>query len=74
MILIYIVFLIFAAVVFFFTPRLGLSTRLLIAAIVFLLPSLVMTVWVIKVGDKPLPGARTIHLAPNDEDQRSEKQ
>ncbi len=74
MILLYIVFLIVAVVVFFFTPRLGLPTRLLIAAIVFALPSLVMTVWMTKVGDKPLSGARTIHLAPNDEDRRPEKQ
>jgi ABC-type thiamin/hydroxymethylpyrimidine transport system permease subunit len=71
MILLYVLFFLVGVVVFLLTPKLALIARLGIALGVFLLPSIVATIWIIKVGDKAPSDARTIYPAP--EAQPSEK-
>jgi hypothetical protein len=48
-------------VVFLLSRRLSLFVRIAISLAVFLSLSLVTTLWVLKTGDKPLPGAITVY-------------
>lgn len=64
-------FFVLALVVFFLTARMALTLRLVIALTIWLLPTAVLTLWVLHIGDKPLPGAITIDpkaLAPDKND------
>jgi|WetSurMetagenome_2_1015567.scaffolds.fasta_scaffold523011_2 uncharacterized membrane protein len=61
MILIYITFFIIGIAMFILMKKLSLSIRLTIAMGVFLALCIIATVWIVKVGDKPLPGAVTIY-------------
>lgn len=60
MIAAYLVFFVLGAVVFFLLAKFGLPIKLMIALAVFLIPSIVFTVWVIRTGDKPPPDAITV--------------
>jgi hypothetical protein len=60
MIVSYIVFFALGVVVFFLMAKFGLPIRLAVALAVFLIPSVVLTVWVVRAGDKPPPDAVTI--------------
>lgn len=71
MILLYILFLIAGVVTFFITAKLSIIFRLGIAVVVFVVPSIVMTYWILKVGDKAPPDAITIypnHMGKNTKD------
>ena len=57
-------FLVVAAVVFFFTARWALPFRLAIAIAIWLIPTAILTVWVVRTGDKPAPDAITIVPKP----------
>lgn len=58
------VFLVLGIVVFLATRRLSLPKRVIIAATVFLLPSIGLTVWVWSIGDKPPPDSARGSAAP----------
>lgn len=58
-------FFVLAAVAFFFTTKWSLSIRLAIALTIWLLPTAILTLWVLHVGDKPLPGAVTVVPNPS---------
>lgn len=73
MIIAYFVFLILGVVVFFLTTKFGLPVRVAIALTVFLIPSIVLTVWVVRVGDKPPPDAITIVPNPSASDKVDSK-
>ncbi len=61
MIKLYILFLIIGIAVFMLTRKLSLPIRITIASGIFLIFSLIAMLWILKVGDKPLPGAVTIY-------------
>jgi biotin transporter BioY len=60
MIIGYIIFFALGVVVFFLMAKFSLPIRSMIALAVFLIPSIVLTVWVVRTGDKPQPGAVTV--------------
>lgn len=60
MIYMYSLFLIFAIITYFACYRLSSYKRILIAVSIFIVTSLIFTVILVKTGDKPTPGARTI--------------
>jgi hypothetical protein len=64
MLLSYFVFLLLGVVVFLVGQRLRLWVRFVVALLVFLVPSIGFTVWVVKVGDTASPGAITIQEVP----------
>lgn len=64
MILLYAIFLIIGIVVFFLTGKQPMAIRLVIAIGVFAGLSILATLWIVKIGDKPSPGAVTI--SPNE--------
>lgn len=53
-------FFVLAVVVFFLAAKWSLSLRLAVAFVIWLLPTTILTFWVLHVGDKPLPGAITV--------------
>ncbi len=61
MILLYILFFVAGVISFMVTNRLGLPVRVGIGLAVFIIPSILVTLWLLKVGDKPPPDARTVH-------------
>ena len=61
MISLYIIFFIIGIAVFLLMKKYSLSIRLAIAIGVFLILCLIATLWIVKVGDKPLPGAVTVY-------------
>ena len=60
MIIAYIVFALVAVVAFLLTGKLALNIRIGIAIALFIVPSLIFTVWIIKTGDKPLEGSTIV--------------
>jgi len=56
----YVSFLVLGVVAFFLAAKLALPWRVVIALAVFLIPSMALTVWVIRTGDKPAPDAIAI--------------
>ena len=60
MIVSYIIFFALGVIVFFLMAKFGLPIRLAIALAVFLIPSIILTAWIIRAGDKPPPDAVTI--------------
>lgn len=55
-----VVFVLLGALVFAFTSNLSIVWRAGIAVAVCLIPSIALLVWILKVGDAPLPGATTV--------------
>jgi hypothetical protein len=64
MVFAYIGFFVLGVIVFFLMAKFGLPMRVAIALAVFVIPSVVLTVWVVRVGDKPPPDAITIVPKP----------
>lgn len=60
----YVVFLVLSVVAFFLAVKLALPWRIAIALAVFIIPSILLTVWVVRTGDKPAPDAITIVPKP----------
>jgi hypothetical protein len=61
-------FFLLATVVFFLAAKWSLSIRLAIALTIWLLPTAILTLWVLHLGDKPLPGAVTVVPEQSSED------
>ena len=72
MILGYIICLVLAFVAFLLTSRLGLSIRVAIALAAALVPAIILTAWIMHVGDKPLPDATTIAPGSNSATQKGD--
>ncbi len=64
MIFAYVGFFVLGVIVFFLMSKFGLPLRIALALAVFVIPSVVLTVWVARVGDKPPPDAITIVPKP----------
>lgn len=60
----YVVFVVLGVVAFFLAVKLALPWRIAIALAVFIVPSILLTVWVVRTGDKPAPDAITIVPKP----------
>ena len=60
MIIGYLAFFLLGLVAFFLMAKFGLPIRIAVALAVILIPSFVLTVWVVQIGDKPPPDAITI--------------
>ena len=60
MILVYLLAFVAALIVFALTYQLGILARVLIALLVFAIPAALVTVWIIRVGDKAPPDAVTV--------------
>ena len=60
MILVYLLAAVAALVVYAVTARLGIVARVVIALLVFTIPSVAATVWVYMIGDKAPPDAVTV--------------
>ena len=65
MIIAYLAFLLLGIVVFFLAAKLRMLIRIAIALAVCLIPSAILTVWVLRVGDKPAADAITIVPKPS---------
>lgn len=61
MALIYLLFLAAGIVAFMMTGKWGLPVRIGVALSIFIVPSLLATLWLLKVGDKPPPDARNVY-------------
>ena len=61
MALFYVLFFVAGIITFVATTRLGLPVRIGIALAVFIVPLILVTLWFLKVGDKPSPDARTVY-------------
>lgn len=68
MIAAYITFLLFGIVVFFLTAKLGLPLRITLALTILLIPSIILTVWIVRVGDNSPPGAVVVVPRPSPTD------
>ena len=64
MIVAYFVFFIVAVVAFLLMAQFSLPMRIAAAFIIFMIPSIALTVWVVRVGDKAPPDAVTIVPEP----------
>lgn len=64
MVFAYIGFFVLGVIVFFLMGKFGLPIRVAIALAVFVIPSIVLTIWISRVGDKPSPDAITIVPRP----------
>lgn len=62
MIIGYITFLALGIVAFLIMARFGLLIRIAVVLAVFLVPSIALTVWIVRVGDKPPSDAITVIL------------
>ena len=60
MIFFYLLFLLLGVIAYVVVTELGLPGKLLIALLVFLLPSLALTLWLLIVGDRPPDDAVTV--------------
>lgn len=60
----YVVFLALGVAAFFLAVKLALPWRIAIALAVFIVPSILLTIWVVRTGDKPAPDAITIVPKP----------
>lgn len=70
MIFLYLAFFALGVGVFFLTLKLGLSMRFAVAFAAFIIPSIIVTLWVIRTGDKPAPDAITV-FPKQDEDSKT---
>jgi len=61
MIQLYFLILLISVVTFLGTRKLSLKMRVVISLSIFLILSIVVSIWIITVGDKPLPGAVTVY-------------
>mgnify|MGYP001612831995 CR=1 FL=1 len=68
MIIAYITFVVLGVVAFFLMAKFGLPIRIAVTLAVFLIPSVSLTVWVVRVGDKPPPDAITVVPKPSTPD------
>lgn len=74
MVISYFVFFAFGLVAFFLLKKFNLLIRITVALIVFLVPSIALTVWINRVGDKPPEGAVTvIQKSPNERENAEPK-
>lgn len=64
----YIAFLVLGVIAFFLMAKFGLPIRIAVALAVFIVPSIVLTMWIVRVGDKPPPDAITIVPKPSASD------
>lgn len=71
MIIGYLAFFALGIVAFFLMAKFGLPIRMAVGLAVFLIPSIVLTVWVVRIGDKPPPDAITIVPEQNREEKSS---
>jgi hypothetical protein len=62
MLAIYLIFAAIALIAFACTSRVRRSRRIIITLLVFLVPSLGVTAWIVAVGDRAPPDAVTVHL------------
>ncbi len=60
MIIMYIIFLALGVAIFFLMAKFGLPIRIAVALAVFVIPSIILTVWIARTGDKPPPDAITV--------------
>lgn len=56
----YLFFALLGLIAYFLAWKLRPTVRIALAVSVFLLPSVLFTLWAIHVGDKAPPGARTV--------------
>lgn len=66
MIIAYVIFFALGVGAFFLMEKFGVPVRIAVALVVFIVPSIVATVWIVRVGDKPPPDAITIVPKPSD--------
>jgi hypothetical protein len=66
-------FFVVAAVVFFFTAKWTLALRIGIALAIWLIPTAMLTVWVIHTGDKAPPDAITVVPGPSGAQEKGAK-
>lgn len=66
MIALYLFFLALGVVAFYLTAHLSLRSRLVTALAVFLIPSVIVTVWIVQVGDRPPTDAIQVDLEPDE--------
>lgn len=72
MIVAYLAFLALGIVAFLLTAKFSLPIRIAVALAVFVIPSIVLTVWVARVGDKPPPDAITVVPKPSATPEKTE--
>jgi hypothetical protein len=60
MILLYLIFLVLAVIAFFLMGKFTLAVRLIVSGAVFLIPSILLTAFVVSVGDPAPPGSITV--------------
>lgn len=53
-------FFFIAIVAFFLTTKWSMSIRVMIAGAIWLIPPIVLTLWVLYIGDQPPPDAKTV--------------
>jgi hypothetical protein len=56
----YFLFLVVGALSFYFLPNLSSLIRISVALAIFLIPSITLTIWVMKIGDRAPSDAITI--------------
>lgn len=61
MILLYVFFLALGIVTFVIAARLGFPARIVLALAAFIVPSLLATLWLSRIGDRAPPDSRTIY-------------
>lgn len=60
MIIGYLAFLTLGIIAYFLMAKFGLPIRIVLALAIFLIPSIALTVWIVRIGDKAPPDAITI--------------
>lgn len=73
MIGLYILFFALGVITFTVTAKFGLPVRTGIAVAVFIVPSILVTLWFLKVGDKPPADATTVYPETKIENPKEEK-
>ena len=73
MIAAYIAFLVLGVIAFVFSAKLAFLLRIFIALVVFIIPSIILTIWVARVGDRPMPDAITVVPEPPETDKTNSK-
>jgi predicted RND superfamily exporter protein len=66
MIIAYLGFFALGVLIFFLMAKLGLPMRIGVSLAVFLIPSIILTIWVVRVGDKPPSDAITVVPRPSE--------
>jgi len=60
MIFLYVIFLLLGVLVFIVTYKISMPFRIGIALATAVIPSVLVTLWLLKVGDQPAADARTV--------------